>query len=600
VTRQSGGESPSEPQAALPQQLDVDLTASDSIETESDDSQSRPLVIAHDGYVGSAACLECHADQHASWTASYHRTMTQAVTPEIVAGRFDGKSFEHYGWNFRPERVGDDFYLNIEGITGGKKFRHKLVLATGSHHMQKYWYHAGAGRKMGLAPLVYLIEEDKWVPEHTAFLRPTEEGIPFREGSWNKGCNQCHATGAQPKLVSPDEMNTQVAELGISCEACHGPGETHVADQSADSIVNPRKLEPRRGAQVCGQCHGGWAMINDGGKNWSDTGHVYRPGDDLHQTRHYLRKGDERLMAAVKAENSFWPDGQMRVAGREYNGLIASPCYAHDQTDRQLTCISCHDLHPDITEVDAKQWADDQLGSGMDSNEACYQCHNEFRKNLTAHTKHSASSSGSLCYNCHMPYTSYGLMKAVRSHTITSPTVEDYQVGRPNACNQCHLDQTLAWTADQLHSQYGLPIPELGDEEKQTAASVIWTLKGDAGQRAIMAWSFGWEPAHSTSSTKWMVFYLTDLLFDDYDAIRNIAYKSLKKIDGYESLSFDYMKHESERDRVMDEVMAIWQKSSGPKPTAPRLLFDETGNLRYDAYQFFRAKRDNRKIVITE
>ncbi|MEM7313253.1 MAG: hypothetical protein AAF497_08885 [Planctomycetota bacterium] len=83
-------------------------------------------------------------------------------------------------------------------------------------------------------------------------------------------------------------------------------------------------------------------------------------------------------------------------------------------------------------------------------------------------------------------------------------------------------------------------------------------------------------------------------------SVRNIAYKSLRKYSGYESLKFDYMKAESERDRAMDEVMAIWAKSPGEKPTHPELLFDQTGNLRYDAYQFLRAKRDNSRIVITE
>ena len=48
-----------------------------------------------------------------------------------------------------------------------------------------------------------------------------------------------------------------------------------------------------------------------------------------------------------------------------------------------------------------------------------------------------------------MTATTYGLVKAIRSHLIDSPTVESsLTTGRPNACNLCHLDRTLDWTAD--------------------------------------------------------------------------------------------------------------------------------------------------------
>ena len=88
-------------------------------------------------------------------------------------------------------------------------------------------------------------------------------------------------------------------------------------------------------------------------------------------------------------------------------------------------------------------------------------------------------------------------MKAMRSHTISNPNVNESldPVGRPNACNLCHLDKTLAWTADALNRQYGQPIPELSAEQKEIAAGVLWALQGDAGQRALAAWNMGWSQA---------------------------------------------------------------------------------------------------------
>ncbi len=99
-----------------------------------------------------------------------------------------------------------------------------------------------------------------------------------------------------------------------------------------------------------------------------------------------------------------------------------------------------------------------QLAKGMASNAACLQCHSSFEKRPEQHTHHLAGSSGSLCYNCHMPYTSYGLLKALRSHQISNPTVKaSLQTGRPNACNLCHLDKSLRWTAQNLFAWYGIP-----------------------------------------------------------------------------------------------------------------------------------------------
>ena len=110
----------------------------------------------------------------------------------------------------------------------------------------------------------------------------------------------------------------------------------------------------------------------------------------------------------------------------------------------------------------------------MDGNDACLQCHAPLGARLAAHTKHRADSAGSSCYNCHMPYTTYGLLKTIRSHQISSPSVKvAVDTGRPNACNLCHLDTTLAWTAAYLERWYGTPQPQLGDDEQSVAASLL-------------------------------------------------------------------------------------------------------------------------------
>ena len=147
-----------------------------------DHATNRPKQSPHDGYASSSACLECHPNQHESWSHSYHRTMTQIVGDDTVAGGFDGKTKRIFAWDYTAEKRGDDYWCKLDSTDGsGASFEYQLVMSTGSHHMQKFWYHTGKSRKMGMAPLVYLIEADKWMPEKSAFLSPPDHKLRLRE-----------------------------------------------------------------------------------------------------------------------------------------------------------------------------------------------------------------------------------------------------------------------------------------------------------------------------------------------------------------------------------------------------------------------------------
>ena len=67
-----------------------------------------------------------------------------------------------------------------------------------------------------------------------------------------------------------------------------------------------------------------------------------------------------------------------------------------------------------------------------------------------------------------MPHTAYGLHKATRSHQITSPSVAvELETTRPNACNLCHLDQSIGWAATRLETWYGIEAPQLSDAQRR-------------------------------------------------------------------------------------------------------------------------------------
>ena len=54
-------------------------------------------------------------------------------------------------------------------------------------------------------------------------------------------------------------------------------------------------------------------------------------------------------------------DGEVRVAGREYNGLAESACFQRGE----MSCFSCHQLHPVADDpASLARWRDDQLAPG--------------------------------------------------------------------------------------------------------------------------------------------------------------------------------------------------------------------------------------------
>jgi len=596
------------------------------------------------GYVTSQACQACHEAQFESWHGSYHRSMTQAVSPETVIAPFDGVTLETLGRQYYLSRRGDEFWANMPDPEWYLDLQSKdpavrealpkeppqvdrqIVMSTGSHHMQLYWVTSPQTRRMVTFPFIYVFAEQRWVPRGSVFLvRPHlyDKCPPVQ--MWNENCVNCHAVAGQPRLNHDEgRPDTRVAELGIACEACHGPGEEHIRKHSSSdasllaaarregasvrdaTIINPARCDPHTSAQVCGRCHSVGEARDETAWNYGAGDH-FRPGEDLHAVKLVLR--DPRMIAQAEGRDPdeatatsnrqsadvlahyFWPDGMIRVSGRDYNGLIESPCFQRGE----LSCVSCHSLH----ESDP----DDQLAAGMRTNQACYQCHAEYEARLEEHTHHPAASTGSLCYNCHMPHTSYGLLKGIRSHQISNPTVtESTRFGRPNACNLCHLDQTLEWTGEHLTSWYGQPPPELLDEERATSAAVRWLLRGDAGQRAIVAWHLGWAPAREASGTEWMPPFLAELLVDPYSAVRYISYHSLEQDEAYQDLQYDFVGSLPERSHGRRAVLDRWRlrppKLSADK--ASRLLLNSDGTRDRASFRRQKGQRDDRPIELWE
>lgn len=551
----------------------------DPLETVMRSLEFLPNVGAVKSYAGSGTCRECHENPYSSWHRSFHRSMTQYPVEGAVQADFNNVVLTNDATRFVLHRKDKEYWVRLEPEKPGTLAEPTpdpeeipIGLVSGSHHMQVFWIPLGMGNAMRGFPFTWLIPEKRWVPRGMTFVRPPE--MAHQAETWNHVCARCHATATQPNYDRATKTwQTRAVDLGIACEACHGPGEEHlrrmrewkaqgrkVEAGDALAIVNPEKLSPVRMSQVCGFCHSmKWLDRKEG---WPERPFSFRPGDNLEDTTPMIRPREvdrQPWLKAVLEKNPeilrdfFWPDGMMRVSGREYNGLIDSPCYKGGQ----FSCVSCHSMH------DSEP--DDQLAHKKSGDGACRACHANYREAdaVAAHTHHRPGSTGSMCYNCHMPHTTYGVLSAIRAHQITRPRVADeLATGRPNACNLCHLDRSLGWTAEALDRWYGQGKVSLSVEESTVADSVRLALAGDAGQRVLMAWHYGWAPALEASGRSWVAPVLGQLLDDPYAAIRCVADRSMRR--GFPFLvpsGYDFTIGMESRAPVLGWVIDAWGRS---------------------------------------
>lgn len=588
---------------------------------------NRPIATPTGGYVTSDACRSCHPGNYASWHASYHRTMTQVARPENFAAPVDGFTRTFDGWEYKVERKGDWHFSRKRPAGGAEAWSEpqEIVLLTGSHNMQILWMETGAGRTLVQFPFAYLTGEKLWAPVIQTFIAPPEFKTLYLEGEWNSACLDCHTTAARPRFQEGRRFDSQVAEFGITCESCHSEGAEHVArnrnplrrfalhlgDKRDPTIVNPANLDGPRSALACGQCHSIAAFTDiDHKMDWSRNGRSFRPGQaDLGDQRFLLRPDQpdhpaqkQQLLQANPTyfSDRYWGDGMVRVTGRELNGVTASPCYKGGH----FACVSCHELHPkDNSPAALEAWRSQQFAPEKKTDAACLQCHGGKITDIPAHTHHAAGSPGSACYNCHLPHVAFGLLHAIRTHQVGSPSArETVAYGRPNACNLCHLDRTLSWTAEKLSAWYGQKAPELSEDDRKIATGVLWLLKGDAGQRALTAWSMGWAPAQQASGRDWLYPYLTVGLQDPYAVVRFVSWQSLKSLPGCAETEFDYTAEGDALSRsVRENYQKWWQNLRRPGTAYPATtLLSPDGRFQGDTFRRLFNARDMSPVFIVE
>jgi hypothetical protein len=167
-----------------------------------------------------------------------------------------------------------------------------------------------------------------------------------------RGCFSCHSTGA----VRGHQLQLEKMSPGVTCEACHGPGERHLSAVKAGNykdlqIFNPRGLDAFDQMQeFCGACHQSF-----------DTVMLLPDRGGINNFR-------------------FQPY-------RMFNSR------AHFINDPRLSCVACHDPHGEM--VRETPYYDSK----------CFACHLSSPGEASTKTRAASACpvSKQQCVTCHMP-----------------------------------------------------------------------------------------------------------------------------------------------------------------------------------------------------
>jgi predicted CXXCH cytochrome family protein len=506
------------------------------------------------GYLESNNCRKCHDGNYATWHATFHRTMTQEATSQSVLGDFDrNNTIVYQGVRTDMVRENGSYWMKFTGVDG-KKQQLEIGRTVGSRRIQQYL--TKNGDQWVRLPIAYDLVQHRWMHLNGSFFYPDGSDYKQHVAEWNSNCVFCHNVKAQPHLDWTDRSwNTEVAELGIACGACHGPaGEHaqhalspmtrylwHVKDPKAPAlaVTNPAKLDSDRSAMVCGHCHGQrLPEPRDRVHEMMSDGDPYDAGKNLLEFYRPVQREDK--IGSFSFASRFWKDGSPRLTAYEYQGLTRSKCFRAGKPGQRITCISCHEMHGGDPRG--------QLTEQMKTNAACIQCHQQFATpaQLVEHTKHQADSSGSLCYNCHMPSIVYGVMSAHRTHDITIPHPDEtVRFDKPNACNQCHLDWSVnrAIAASRRLWPNAFIESEDGDKRFDEPEGQRALFAGDAVTRALTAAAM--TPANDVTAP-----LLLEAMQDRYSIVRYFAANALAA-QHPEMPKPDYLASPEERDATL-------------------------------------------------
>ena len=307
-------------------------------------------------YVGSKTCAECHSAKVKTQTATaMGRALSAPDHAEILRAN-PQLAFKNGQYTYSLKRDGNQTIYSVgDGVNtlSVPVFYAFGIADMGQTYVLQYKEKFYEGRVSFYGKIGALDITMGHQPRPPATL--VEAMGREMKMDETRSCFGCHSTNAV------NGMNLQLDQLieGVTCEACHGPGEKHVAAMQAGDlenkqIFNPSTLSTEDISNFCGTCHRTW---------------------------------DQVAVMGIR--------GVQNVRFQPYR-LTNSKCY--DSDDKRISCLACHDPHQprkhDLASYDSK----------------CIACHSMANRPapvaLTQASKRVALPcrvGKANCASCHMP-----------------------------------------------------------------------------------------------------------------------------------------------------------------------------------------------------
>ncbi len=387
-------------------------------------------------YVGSEQCVECHTDEAEAWAESHHALAWTRADDGHVKANFNETRFDHDGMSVDFKRNEGVLQAHVTEKDGAKTL-YEVHSVVGIEPLQQYLFETEPGRFQSF-DVVWDTEEKRWFHLYPDQDLPPDDGLhwtgPYK--NWNARCAECHATGFDKNYDAQTRSYASVqAEIGVGCEACHGPGSTHIdwtQGQSVDADLSEfgftmdwGKGRTETEIQQCAGCHSRREAHGDGNPI---------PGTPYH----------DAYNLAVLRPGLYHPDGQISDEVYVYGSFLQSKMYAQG-----VSCMNCHEPHSAELKAD---------GNGV-----CTQCHSPAGNpdfptlkakdyDTPAHHRHAEGTEGAQCTSCHMIERVYMGVDGRRDHSFRIPR-PDLGLGQ-DACTDCHQAEDQAWAAQQVEAWF--------------------------------------------------------------------------------------------------------------------------------------------------
>lgn len=414
-------------------------------------------------YVGSDTCVTCHAAQASLWRQSDHFQAMLPADASSVLGDFGTEATfgqQHFKFSQRDgdylvelsgDHSGDQPGMRPGDLSSEQSSEQSLGLKEpgdvesetlpirytfGHRPLQQYLVEMSGGRLQALNATWDSRPEaaggQRWFHLRGSVTADSPFHYSRQLQNWNSQCAACHSTRLRKGYDAQSATyDTTFSESNVACEACHGAGGDHVQSASrggktagmvsverstwhfaeGDAMASKQGETDLTYLDTCGGCHARRAQIAP------------------QQTS--MAFADQYSLSLLQPP-LYFPDGQIRDEVFVLGSFMQSKMY-----QRGVTCMDCHEPHTG--------------GLKREGNQLCAGCHNPEVFEVQDHLRHVKSSEGAQCVNCHMPSTVYMQVDARRDHHFGVPNPAlTLELGIPNACNQCHTDESADWALEHI------------------------------------------------------------------------------------------------------------------------------------------------------